>query len=369
MASQVLLDATPLASPHGLRGIGAAVRGLIDGFSELPDEDRPELMVRTAQEAPPGFGAHGVRWPGWGVYRVPDPWPALTAERRAQALADEGRVFHATQPALVPPGAPVVATLYDLIPARYPRDYLGGVGRAGDRWAYHRFIERVRGADLVVVPSQATADDAMRLAGVESQRIRVVQLGVPRDPPPSGEVPRSPYVLFAGGLEPHKNAMAVLQAAAWLRSDVRVVLTGPWSPRASERLRRRAVGLGASERVVQLGFVSAERLSALRANATAALVPSWCEGFGFPVLEAMAAGVPVIAADIPALREAGGDAAIYLPPGDPRIWADTIARLADDEELRAAHAAAGLERVRRFSWKQTAGQLNEVYDEAARTRG
>lgn len=364
MARQVLLDATPLASPHGLRGIGAAVRGLIDGFSQLPDAERPELMLRTAQEAPQGFGAHGVRWPGWGVYRVPDPWPAITAERRAQTLADEGRVFHATQPDLVPPGPPVVATLYDLIPARYPRAFLGGVGRAGDRWAYRRFLGRVRGADLVVVPSTATADDAVHLAGVSSERIRVVPLAVPSAPEPDGEVPSSPYVLFTGGLEPHKNAMTVLQAAAWLRSDAQIVLAGPWSARATERLRRRAIGLGADDRVVQLGFVSAARLAALRANATAALVPSWCEGFGFPVLEAMAAGVPVIAADIPALREAGGDAAIYLPPGDPRLWAETIERLASDDGLRRAKAAEGLQQVARFDWKQTARQLNEVYDEA-----
>lgn len=365
MPVPVLLDATPLASPHGLRGIGAAVRGLIQGFERLPEDEHPALLVRSGQAPPNGFEASEIRWPSWGLYRLPDPWPAAIGERRVRSLTEDGYVFHATQPTLVPEGAPTVATLYDLIPARYPKAYLGGLGRAGDRWTYRRFLERVRAADLVVVPSVATAEDAVTIADVDPDRIRVVPLGVPESATPHGDVPDAPYVFFAGGLEPHKNATCALETAAWLRSDVRVVLVGLWSRRATERLRRRAIGLGADERTELLGFVDPGRLAALRAGALAALVPSWCEGFGFPVLEAMADGVPVIAADIPALREAGGDAAIYLPPGRPERWAASVAELAANEELRAEYAAAGRARAAEFGWDTAAAQLGEVYREAS----
>jgi glycosyltransferase involved in cell wall biosynthesis len=367
MSAPALLDATPLSSPHGLRGIGAAVRGLIGAFGDGPAGDRPELLVRTSQEPPPGFVSHEVRWPAWGLYRVPDPWPAITARRRVREIVGAEGVFHATQPALVPEEGRVVATLYDLVPARYPSAFLAGPGRAGDRHAYRRFLEAVRLAQTVVVPSQATADDAVAIAGIPAERIEVVPLGVPAavEPVADEEVPDGPYALFAGGLEPHKNVNCALETAAWLRADLRIAMAGPWSPRGAARIRGRAIGLAAAPRVVLLGFVPAARLAALRAGAIAAIVPSWCEGFGFPVLEAMAAGVPVLAADVPALREAGGDAPIYLPPGEPRRFAEELTRLAGDPDERRERGAAGIARAAEFSWDEAARRLSGIYRRVA----
>jgi glycosyltransferase involved in cell wall biosynthesis len=350
----VLLDATPLASGHGARGIGAAVRGMLAGLAGMAPDDRPRLLVRAAQPAPEGFDAVAVRWPAWPLHRLPDPWPVLRGERAARRAAGAA-AFHATQPSLVPAGRTVV-TCFDLIPAAFAPEYLAGAGRAGQRAAFARFLARLRSAWLVLVPSGETAGDVVRLAGVDPGRVRTVPLGVPPTAAPEGDVPGGPYVLYAGAFEPHKNAGLALEAIAAAEPGVRLVMTGPWSARRAARMRGHAARVGAEGRVDWLGYVSAGRLAALRAGAAAVLVPSRKEGFGFPVLEAMAAGVPVLASATPALREVGGDApAAYLPVADAGAWAREISRLAAapaDERERLE--GAGRRRAAEFTWTRTA---------------
>jgi len=365
VAAPVLLDATPLAGGHGARGIGAAVRGILDGLAALPPADRPRLLVRADQAPPPGFDAVAVRWPGWPLHRVPDPWPAVRGERAARRAAGAG-AFHATQPSLVPRGR-TVATCFDLIPAAYATEYLGGAGRAGQRAAFAHFMARLRAAALVLVPSQETADDVVRLGGVDPARVRTVPLGVPRAPAPRGDVPDGPYVLYAGAVEPHKNAGVAVEAIAAAAAGVRLVMAGPWSARRAARLRGHAARVGAGGRVDWLGYVPAERLAALRARAAAVVVPSRKEGFGFPVLEAMAAGVPVLASATPALREVGGDAAAaYLPPADAGAWAREISRLAEAPAGEIARLAdAGRRRAAEFTWARTAEGIVAAHREVA----
>lgn len=360
MPAPALLDATPLAGAHSARGIGAAVRGLVGGLAELPPDERPVLLVRRGQEVPTGFAAHEVRWPRWPVYRLPDPWPWPVGERAVRRLAGGG-LFHAQQPALVPPGR-TVATCFDLIPGCFP-EYLAGPGRAGEALAFRHFLRRLRESLLVVVPSRETADDAVRLAGVDPGRIRVVPLAAPAPVPPVGAPPPGPYVLFTGAIEPHKNAALAVEAIARVGSGTRLLMAGPWSARRAQRLRDHAARVGAGERVAWLGLVDAGRLSALRAGATAVLVPSRKEGFGLPVLEAMQVGVPVLASDTPALREVGGAAARYLSPDDPVAWAAAIDDIAGDPAGRAARAARGRARAAEFSWGATAQAVVDVYRE------
>ena len=364
MPAPALLDATPLASAHATRGIGAAVRGMLEGLRSLPESERPALLVRRGQTAPVGFEALEVRWPRWPVYRLPDPWPIALGERAARALAG-GRVFHAVQPALVPRGRTVVSC-FDLIPACFRGDYLAGIGRAPEALAYRHFLRRLAGARLVVVPSDETASDVVRIARVPPERIRVVPLATPSAPPPDGPPPSGRYVLYAGAIEPHKNAPLALEAIAQAEPGIRLVMAGPWSPRRTERLRRHADAVGARERVDWLGLVGGARLAALRAGAMAVLVPSRKEGFGLPVLEAMAAGVAVLASDTPALREVGADAATYLPLDDPSAWGRAISALAHEgPAARETRASRGRTRAREFSWERTAHALVDAYREAA----
>lgn len=363
MSPPALLDATPLAGAHANRGIGAAVRGMVGGFARRPAEERPRLLVRRGQPVPPGFEAREVAWPAWPLYRLPDPWPLARGERAVRRLADGG-AFHAVQPSLVPAGRTVV-TCHDLIPLAYWPEYLAGAARAGEAALYRHFLRRMRGARLVLAPSRETADDAIRLADVEPGRVRVVPWAAPEAIAPEGPAPEGSYVLFTGAIEPHKNAGLAVEAIAAADPGVRLVMTGPWSPRRAARLRAHAARVGAQGRVEWLGLLPAARLAAVRAGAAAVLVPSRKEGFGLPVLEAMAAGVPVLASDTGALREVGGEAAAYLPVADPGPWARALSELAGDPALRERRAAAGRERARAFSWEATAGELARAYREAA----
>lgn len=362
MPGQVLLDATPLGSGHALRGVGTALRGLLHGLASLDAAQRPEVVVRWSQPPPPGFAYHRVPWPEWRFYRLPDPWPGAVTERAVRRL--EPRLFHATQPALIPDDVPLVTTCHDLIPAAYRRDYLDGPGRAAEARMYDRYLERLRTSRLVLASSQETADDVVRLAKVDPGRVRVIPLAAPLPIPAMGEVPDGDYVLFSGALEPHKNARLAVAAIAHAAPGVRLVMTGPWSSRRTERLRRFARAVDADHRVVWLEYVPAEHLAALRERALAVVVPSWKEGFGLPTLEAMAAGTPVIASDTPALREAGGEAALYLPLGDPRLWGRTITELARSPGERARLAAAGRAQAARFSWETTARLTLDAYRDA-----
>lgn len=362
MSGPVLLDATPLGSGHALRGVGTALRGLLHGLASLDTTERPEVVVRWSQPPPPGFSYHRVPWPEWRFHRLPDPFPGAVTERAVRRL--EPRLFHATQPALMPDDLPLMATCYDMIPAAYRRDYLDGPGRAAESRAYEKYLDRLRGALLVTVPSQETADDVVRLAGVDATRVKVIPLATPLPIPAMGEVPDGDYVLFSGALEPHKNARLAVAAIAHAAPGVRLALTGPWSSRRVERLRRYAKTVGADHRVLWLGYVPAERLAALRENALAVVIPSWKEGFGLPSLEAMAAGIPVISSDTPALREAGGDAARYLPLDDARVWGRAITELAQNPSERERMGTAGRAQAARFSWETTAKLTLAAYRDA-----
>jgi len=281
MNADVLFDATPLDRDHAVRGIGAAVRGMAEGLAAQPPDRRPAFLVAgDGENAPLTPERYPVRWPDWRSPRIPDPWPLATVRRRIRSLAP--RLFHATQADLLPDDVPSVVTL--------------------------------------------TADDAVALAGADPERVRVVPLAAPPTAIPAGEVPADPYILMSGGLEPHKNPWPVISALALLPEPLRLVMTGPWGGRRVRLLRDYANRAGVLDRIDLLGHVPASRLAALREGAVAVVVPSLKEGFGLPVLEAMQAGVPVVASDTPALREVGADAARYEDPFEPTAWADAIAR-------------------------------------------
>ena len=362
MNADVLFDATPLDRDHAARGIGAAVRGMAEGLAALPDAQRPAFLVAgDGENAPLVPERHSVRWPDFRVRRVPDPWPAASVARHVRKLAP--RLFHSTQPELLPSGVRSVVTLYDLIPAAYPALFLTGASRTAETRAYRRWMARLPEAELLLCISQETADDAVGIAGADPARVRVVPLAAADPVLPAGEVPDDPYILMSGGLEPHKNPWPVVSALALLPEPLRLVMTGPWGGRRVRLLRDYAHRAGVLHRINLLGHVPASRLSALRQGAVAVVVPSLKEGFGLPVLEAMQAGVPVIASDTPALREVGGDGARYEDPFAPEGWADAIAEAWQEPEIAKSASIGGPSRAMQFSWDRTTELLLEAYAE------
>jgi glycosyltransferase involved in cell wall biosynthesis len=230
-----------------------------------------------------------------------------------------------------------------------------------DRMLFQRFVPAsARRAHRVLAVSEHTKHDLMELYGIPEDTIVVTSAGVDPIFHPNGNAPkRAPYMLFVGGIQPRKDPLAAIEALALLEGDLDLVIVGA-EKRGGEEARRTVQRLGLEQRVDLAGHVDHEELAALYRGAVCLVFPSRYEGFGLPVVEAMASGTPVVAAAAGALPEVVGDAAILVEPGDPEAIADGVRRaFAERERL----VAAGLERASRFSWAETARRTLAVYRE------
>lgn len=273
--------------------------------------------------------------------------PVIAARRRldvVHSLANGG-----------PPltfGARRVVTLLDLI-------WLHQRAAWGTRFAVKSMAVltqiSARTAHRVITISESARDDIVGTFGLDEGKVDVAHLGVrvPERQPARVEV-GSPTVLCVAQKRPYKNLGSLIHAVAQLR-DEQAVLVLPGAPTEYEaELRSLADRLGVRDRVRFLAWVSDEELDALYASATCFVLPSLIEGFGLPVLEAMARGVPVACSDRPALPEVAGDAALLFDPTDQEGVTESVRRLLVDAELRETLSARGLERARQFSWRRTA---------------
>jgi glycosyltransferase involved in cell wall biosynthesis len=247
-----------------------------------------------------------------------------------------------------------VVTVQDLSFERHPE-----LMSARDRFFFRTFVRpSVRRAARVLTGSEWTKRDLVERYGVRDDKVVVTPYGV--DPifrPAGWTYDAPPYALFVGGLEPRKNLVAALEAVARADNGLRLVVAGP-TKRGREEVRRAIARLGLESRVDVRGHVSRDDLAALYRGASCLVFPSRYEGFGLPVLEAMASGTPVVATTASSVPEVAGEAAILVDPGDAAALASGIERaLAERQRLRAA----GLERARAFSWAETARRTLAVY--------
>jgi glycosyltransferase involved in cell wall biosynthesis len=218
-----------------------------------------------------------------------------------------------------------------------------------------------RRADRVLAISELTKRDLVELYGIAEEKIVVTPLAAdpafgPDGPSPDG----APYALFVGALQPRKEPTAAIEGLALLSDDsLRLVLVGP--DKGGRAAAERAVAeFGLADRVELRGHVPQDELAALYRGAACLVFPSRYEGFGLPVLEAMASGTPVVATAAGAIPEVAGDAAILVEEHNPAALAGGIERaIADRERLRAA----GLERAAGYSWETTARRTLDVYRE------
>ena len=259
----------------------------------------------------------------------------------------------------------VVMVVHDLAYERLPET----APHMDGRWR-RRFDSWLQRAAGVLVPSESTKRDLLEAHPVEADRVHVTPLGVdvaafaPAPPEAIDAVRRKygvdqPYALFVGGIEPRKNLDALVRAFATLPPGTRLVIAGGpvrWDPKAAGRLDATIAELPAAvrARIVRTGYVSDREKVALMSGATLIAYPSLYEGFGFPVLEGFAAGLPVLTSNVSSIPEVAGDVAIAVDPRDEQAIAAGLAQLFDDEDLRAMLSAAGLTRASRFTWEATA---------------
>ena len=352
-------------------GIGRYVRALVDHLPAAGDGGRVTWIVArhpAGELAAAGLPAAATRplvWPGRPLTRA---WVNLRRPALPAGLLGGLDLVHATS-AAVPPtrGRPLVATVHDLAFERFPDAY----PPAGRR--YHQRSARIVAAEAarVLVPSEATARDLAVLYGVERERIAVTPLGVELPGPDRAGAGRllaglgvdGPFLLAVGTLEPRKNLPRLLEAFAEAAAELpehALVVAGPvgWGP--ALRPARDAA------RVHLAGPVGDATLHALYEAADGVAFPSLYEGFGLPVLEAMAHGTPVLTSDRSSLPEVAGDAALLVDPLDVGAIAKGLVRLAGDAALRAQLAAAGRRRAAAFTWPATAAATWAAYQEAAR---
>ncbi len=264
-----------------------------------------------------------------------------------------------------------VVTVHDLIYARFPEAHAG----VRDLGMKALVPAAARRSDRVIADSLSTRADLVELVGLAPERIDVVPLGLgaPRreQPLPPEEV-RARHglgerrvVLSLSAKRPHKNLTALIDALAKLPAEERPVLVLPGYPTAHEQdLRMRARMRGVDGDVRFLAWVSDAELETLWGLADAFVFPSLYEGFGLPILEAMARGVPVACADAASLPEVAGDAALLFDPHDTVALASALKRLLDDPLFAAGLVARGRERVREFTWQRTARLTLESYGRA-----
>ncbi len=269
------------------------------------------------------------------------------------------------------PGVPAVLTYYDLIPIRYPHYY--------GRWQplIYRLASllALQTARLTLAISEATRGDLIRYFHLDPQRIAVTPLAAadsmrPATPERISQVRRKyrlpdQYVLYLGINKPHKNLVRLLEAWSLFSrrnpgSAVHLVIAGHWDERYPQA-KRRCEELGLREVLTFAGPVSESDLPALYSGARLFVFPSLYEGFGLPVLEAMACGAPVICSNTSSLPEVAGDGAVLIDPFNIEAFAQALQDVLDDDARRQQLIERGLAQADRFSWDETARLTADAY--------
>jgi len=228
-----------------------------------------------------------------------------------------------------------------------------------------RFAEQARQAadcaDLIITVSQFTARQVIELLGVKEERIRVIPHGVRM--PAELEIAREDIVLCVGSIQKRKNTARLVRAFRAMPAGWRLVLAGGSGYGGEEAMREIEESPRRAE-IEVMGHVSAARLAELYAKARIFAFPSLDEGFGIPILEAMANGIPVLSSNRSAMPEVCGDAALMVDPEDEEALGTALRRLAEDAELRRDLSERGQLRAREFSWERAAEATWAVYREA-----
>jgi glycosyltransferase involved in cell wall biosynthesis len=379
------------AAVHQRAGLGRYAQELVKGLVDLLLPDR---VLEDAGRFPrPAVASHAasplhltVFYHQRGEAHLDPPidrLPRITTRlsvrpwRLATALAyfthvgmdrmfDDAAVFHATEhllPRLKKTRS--VFTLHDLI-FQFDPDSHKPLNIAFLKTMMPRFL---RAADAIIAVSECSKRDAINLYGIPADKIHVIYEGVdPKFTPITNEVKLSEvrtkyrlperFILHVGTIEPRKNLPLLFEIAAQTKEHIVVAGKLGW---LTDPILAKVKELGVEDRVTFTGFVADDDLPPLISAAHVLAMPSKYEGFGLPILEAMACGTPVISSNTSSLPEVGGEAALYAWPDDVRSWIGIIDRVWNDPHLRAALRERGLRQAAKFRWATMAQQTAEVY--------
>ncbi len=354
---QILIDATPLLLRSA--GVKNYLYYWIQSLREQAGEDQIETFPRMDGLSALNHERSMLGWAGTHVHLgsvfAANCVPGLPLLRWTMPKAD---IFHVSNQIRNPPGKiKLTATLYDMTTRLMPELHTAANLRADESLAANVFR---KAAGLIAI-SENTRQDAVRLLGLDASRVEVIYPGVPeayfRAQPTTAA---KPYVLFVGMIEPRKNVDALLDA--WqdfrLRAEFDLVIAGPGGWSAEKTLARLA---SEPQGVRYLGYVREEELPGLTAGATAFVYPSLYEGFGIPVAQAMAAGVPVITSNTSCLPEIAGDGALLVDPRSPAEIRAALEKLLTSQALRRKLGESGRERAQHYHWANSARKSLEFF--------
>jgi len=356
---RIVYDVSPLS--HPLTGVGNYVRGSLAGLVEAAGGEHE--IVAFAPTSPAGQKVIPRALDGLDVelklvplpfsQRWRDAWSRLERPPLERFLGSFD-VFHFSDWMYPPQAGGVRATtVHDLVPIRHPE----WVTEKTRTMHGAKYANTAHTCDLVFVNSEYTGRDVVERLGVAPERVKLAYPGVKEAFRPDGERADlgRPYVLTVATLEPRKNLATLVQAHRLLGDDLLLAVAGGsgWGDQTELR----------GPNIVRLGFVSDDELARLYRGAAVAVYPSRFEGFGMPITEAMACGVPVVASAHESMDEAAGPAAVRADPGDPAAIA---AAIREALARRDALVARGLLHVAQFNWRASGEVLLAGYEEVAR---
>jgi glycosyltransferase involved in cell wall biosynthesis len=348
---RIVIDVAPLSHPR--TGVGNYIRGSLLGLAQAGARD----VVAFAPASRAGRRTIEESLDGVDAERRLPVLPAAHALRTAwsrlgtpplETVVGSFDVFHFSDWMYPPQRGGVRSTMiHDLVPLHFP-DW---VHRRTVRMHGAKYRHAAQACDVVVVNSKFTGDDVVETLGIDHDRVHVAYPGVDPAFTPEGARAEGEYLLAVGTLEPRKNLVGAIEAAQRLGVELRVVGAPGWGG-----VEARGKG------VTWLGYPSDGELPALYRGAAAFVYPSRFEGFGIPVLEAMACGAPCVVSTHPSLDEAAGEAAVRADPDDVDAIAAAIERARDERDRLVP---LGLEHARRFTWLEN-GRAHLAAWEAAR---
>ena len=353
------MDGKALADASSFSGVGTYVRHLVAGLGARPDADVAVLVPGSAAVPPSARRVPVRRW-------APERWKLR--EHDARLPRDISRipsdVFHS--PGLDPPrrcDRPWVQTLHDVIPLVFDSPAL-----AGPRARLERQRPRYRLADAVIAVSKHSADEGTRVLGLDAARIHVVHHGVDPSfrPPVDPRDAEPPSVAFVSEFDPrkgHREAFEVIAQLAERGFPHRLKVAGRISPRTRPALLAAAAAARRPDRIDLLDYVT--DLPGLYQRASVTIVTSRHEGFGFPALEAMACGTPVVAFDNTATAEVVADGGLLVPDGDVDAFAKAVASVFESDDRWHELSASAHERARAFDWRVSIERHMEIYRSVA----
>jgi glycosyltransferase involved in cell wall biosynthesis len=338
---RIVVDVSPLSHPR--TGVGNYIRGSLLGLAESGGHD----ILAFAPASRHGQHEIEASLAGIAVERKLPVLPAAHAARiawsrlgrpAAERVVGPFDVLHFSDWMYPPQRSGLRSTMiHDLVPLHHPE----WVHARTRRMHGAKYVHAARSCDVVIVNSRFTADDVVATLGVPRERVHVAYPGVEPGFTPDGDrldLGR-PYALTVATLEPRKNLVGLVEAHRRLGGDLALAVAGAagWGEQAKLDVPN----------IVRLGYTPPDDLPRLYRGASVVVYPSLFEGFGMPIVEAMACGVPVVASSHPSLDEASGDAAVRADPDDPDAIAAAI-RVALDR--RDELVAKGLEHARSFTW-------------------